>query len=148
MDSKFTTPFLFALVAVLFGVLLTSRVFGLELIPASEPLNLLLLDKQNCSSQLAAVAAQEISAQAGGKYWDCLNRIHVSGFPLDANSSVGMVADNYSDVSTNQHSAASVGRADLLLHLMITISMVVLMFSTQIMEWELLHLHRTLDSSS
>jgi len=147
MNSKYTAHLLFTLVSLLCAMLLTSRVFGLELIPSSEPINILLLDKQNCLSTLKAAAGQGISAQAGKNYWDCLNYSYRAGFPLDANSAARIISDSASNAAPLQQSTTTPRRVNFALHLTIAISIVILMFRTQIMEWELLGLNRKFDSS-
>ena len=147
MKSKRTTHLLFALVSLLCAMLLTSRVFGLELIPSSEPINILVLDKQNCLSILKATTGQGIAAQAGKNYWDCLNYSYRAGFPLDANSGVDTVSNSTSNASPLQQSTTTPRRVNFVLHFTIAISIVILMFRTQIMEWELLGVNRKLDSS-
>jgi len=147
MNSKHTAHLLFMLVSLLCAMLLTSRIFGLELIPSSEPINILVLDKQNCMSILKAATRQGISVQAGKSYWDCLNYSYRTGFPLDANLGAGIVSDSTSNASPLQQSTTTPRRVNFVLHFTIAISIVILMFRTQIMEWELLGVKRKLDSS-
>jgi len=147
MNSKYTAHLLFTLVSLLCAMLLTARVFSLELIPSSEPLNLLVLDKQHCLSILKADTGQGISAEAGKNYWNCLNHSYWAEFPLNANSAAGIISESTSRAAPLQQSTPTPRRVNFALHFTIAISIVILMFRTQIMEWELLGLNRKFDSS-
>ena len=133
--------FLFVSTSFLIGLILISQTALVKSFFSPERVSIILANENNCLQvgKIAVIEDISLSAVKSGKCSGNSNAM--SSFFLVASTSVYLIPQNELTTST------APGHKDFFLHFMIAISIVVLMFRTQIMEWEILRIHRTFDSS-
>ena len=144
MNTRNIIHFFFMPASLLIGAILISQTALANSAPSAGNVNNFTANKTNCLQQRTIAVTKKIAIPAVESAACSENSEATGSFILIASTSIYLIQETE---PTLHQLTTAVNPIDLLLHFMIAITMVVLMFRTQIMEWELLRWNRTFDSS-
>jgi len=147
MNYKNSVHFLLVPASFFIGVILISQTAFAKSILSVGHANSLIANENNCLQVGKIAVTDKISLSAVKRAGCSENSGALNSFSLIASTSIYLISENDLTPPTAHPSSTTADQSQFLLHFMIAISIVVLMFRTQIMEWELLRLNRTFDSS-